>query len=121
MSGLPLAALFDQLINCRLCDKVPSLARAGDAGFVECGHPGVTGQRRAQQQDGDARARGFAKPHVEIEQRVEAEFAQQRAVTGFGGDVSRTGALRFVIAPLSLTRIDRLTSGWCVVAVNRRA
>jgi len=31
-----------------------------------------------------------------------------------------TGALRFVIDPLSVTRIDRLQSGWRVVAVNQR-
>src|SRR6266446_1497649 len=30
------------------------------------------------------------------------------------------GALRFVIDPLSLTRIDRLDNGWRVVAVNQR-
>jgi alpha-ribazole phosphatase len=29
-------------------------------------------------------------------------------------------ALRFVIDPLSLTRIDRLENGWRVVAVNQR-
>jgi alpha-ribazole phosphatase len=29
-------------------------------------------------------------------------------------------ALRFVIDPLSLTRIDRLQDGWRVVAVNQR-
>jgi alpha-ribazole phosphatase len=28
--------------------------------------------------------------------------------------------LRFVIDPLSLTRIDRLDGGWRVVAVNQR-
>jgi alpha-ribazole phosphatase len=28
-------------------------------------------------------------------------------------------ALRFVIDPLSLTRLDRLDNGWRVVAVNR--
>jgi hypothetical protein len=59
----------------------------------------MAGQRCAQQPYGDARARGFAKPHVEIEQRVEAEFAQQHAVT----------------------RIDRLETGWRVVAVNQRS
>jgi alpha-ribazole phosphatase len=35
-------------------------------------------------------------------------------------DLSPDAALRFVIDPLSLTRIDRLEGGWRVVAVNRR-
>jgi alpha-ribazole phosphatase len=44
-----------------------------------------------------------------------------RAVLAIALDLKPDGALRFVIDPLSLTRIDRLTSGWRVVAVNRRA
>ena len=47
-----------------------------DAGLGEGGHAGVTGQRCAHQQNGDARARGFAEPHIEVEQRVETKFAQ---------------------------------------------
>ena len=47
----------------------------------------------AQQQDGDARARSLTEPHIEIEQRVEAKFAQQGAVTGFGGNMSRAAML----------------------------
>jgi hypothetical protein len=35
-------------------------------------------------------------------------------------DLEPDAALRFVIDPLSLTRIDRLNNGWRVVAVNRR-
>ncbi len=54
----------------------------------------MAGQRRAQQQDGDARPRGFAEPHVEIEQRIEAEFAKQRPVAGFGGDMSRAAMIQ---------------------------
>jgi alpha-ribazole phosphatase len=44
-----------------------------------------------------------------------------RAVLAIALDLEPDGALRFVIDPLSLTRIDRLTNGWRVVAVNRRA
>ncbi|WP_439374445.1 histidine phosphatase family protein [Bradyrhizobium sp. DASA03120] len=35
-------------------------------------------------------------------------------------DLLPEAALRFVIDPLSLTRIDRLASGWRVVSVNQR-
>jgi alpha-ribazole phosphatase len=35
-------------------------------------------------------------------------------------DLAPEQALRFVIDPLSLTRIDRLENGWRVVAVNTR-
>jgi alpha-ribazole phosphatase len=43
-----------------------------------------------------------------------------RAVLALALDLEPDAALRFVIDPLSLTRIDRLGSGWRVVAVNRR-
>ena len=34
------------------------------------------------------RARAFAEPHAEIEQRLKAELLQQQAVTGFGRDMA---------------------------------
>jgi alpha-ribazole phosphatase len=43
-----------------------------------------------------------------------------RAVLAIALDLPPDAALRFVIDPLSLTRIDRLEGGWRVVAVNRR-
>ena len=43
-----------------------------------------------------------------------------RAVLAIALDLTPDAALRFVIDPLSLTRIDRLKSGWRVVAVNQR-
>ena len=43
-----------------------------------------------------------------------------RAVLAIALDLAPDAALRFVIDPLSLTRIDRLEAGWRVVAVNRR-
>ena len=43
-----------------------------------------------------------------------------RAVLAIALDLAPDAALRFVIDPLSLTRIDRLEHGWRVVAVNRR-
>ena len=43
-----------------------------------------------------------------------------RAVLALALDLSPDAALRFVIDPLSLTRIDRLENGWRVVAVNQR-
>lgn len=43
-----------------------------------------------------------------------------RAALAIALDLSPEAALRFVIDPLSLTRIDRLKEGWRVGAVNRR-
>jgi alpha-ribazole phosphatase len=43
-----------------------------------------------------------------------------RAVLAIALDLTPDSALRFVIDPLSLTRIDRLAGGWRVVAVNQR-
>ena len=43
-----------------------------------------------------------------------------RAVLAIALDLAPDAALRFVIDPLSLTRIDRLENGWRVVAVNGR-
>ena len=43
-----------------------------------------------------------------------------RAVLAIALDLAPDSALRFVIDPLSLTRIDRLADGWRVVAVNQR-
>jgi len=44
-----------------------------------------------------------------------------RAVLAIALDLKPDSALRFVIDPLSLTRIDRLADGWRVVAVNQRS
>jgi alpha-ribazole phosphatase len=43
-----------------------------------------------------------------------------RAALAIALDLAPEAALRFVIDPLSLTRIDRLDHGWRVVAVNVR-
>jgi alpha-ribazole phosphatase len=43
-----------------------------------------------------------------------------RAVLAIALDLAPDQALRFVIDPLSLTRVDRLENGWRVVAVNQR-
>jgi alpha-ribazole phosphatase len=43
-----------------------------------------------------------------------------RAALGVALDVGPEAALRFVIDPLSLTRIDRLDGAWRVVSVNQR-
>ncbi len=43
-----------------------------------------------------------------------------RALLAIALDLTPDAALRFVIDPLSLTRIDRLENGWRVVAVNQR-
>lgn len=43
-----------------------------------------------------------------------------RAALAIALNTAPETALRFVIDPLSLTRIDRLDNGWRIVAVNRR-
>ena len=43
-----------------------------------------------------------------------------RAALAIALDIAPESALRFVIDPLSFTRIDRLDVGWRVVGVNRR-
>jgi alpha-ribazole phosphatase len=43
-----------------------------------------------------------------------------RAALAIALDIAPENALRFVIDPLSLTRIDRLDDAWRVVAVNLR-
>ena len=43
-----------------------------------------------------------------------------RAALAIALDLDPDSALRFVIDPLSLTRIDRLDNAWRVVAVNQR-
>src|ERR1700752_4149425 len=43
-----------------------------------------------------------------------------RALLAIALDLTPDSALRFVIDPLSLTRIDRLEKGWRVVSVNQR-
>jgi alpha-ribazole phosphatase len=42
-----------------------------------------------------------------------------RAALAIALDIAPEHALRFAIDPLSLTRINRLKNGWCVVCVNR--
>jgi alpha-ribazole phosphatase len=44
-----------------------------------------------------------------------------RAVLSIALDLKPDSALRFVIDPLSLTRVDRLEHGWRVVAVNQHS
>jgi alpha-ribazole phosphatase len=43
-----------------------------------------------------------------------------RAVLSIALDLAPDSALRFVVDPLSLTRIERLENGWRVVVVNQR-
>ncbi len=50
---------------------------------------------------------------------VVAHSGTVRAALAVALDASADSALRFVVDPLSLTRIDRLPTGWRVGAVNR--
>jgi alpha-ribazole phosphatase len=43
-----------------------------------------------------------------------------RAALAIALNTAPENALRFVVDPMSLTRIDRLDNGWRIVAVNRR-
>jgi hypothetical protein len=51
----------------------------------------VAGERGAQDQRRDGGARGFAEPHAEVEERLEAKLIEQRAVAGFGRNMARHG------------------------------
>ena len=46
------------------------------------------------------------------------DFSQTAEPSGKDAKVVPSQALRFVIDPLSLTRIDRLADGWRVISVN---
>jgi alpha-ribazole phosphatase len=50
---------------------------------------------------------------------VVAHSGTVRAALAIALDAAADSALRFVVDPLSLTRIDRLAAGWRVAAVNR--
>jgi alpha-ribazole phosphatase len=50
---------------------------------------------------------------------VVAHSGTVRAALAIALDMAADSALRFVIDPLSLTRIDRLAAGWRIGAVNR--
>src|ERR1700751_5111268 len=75
------------------------LARGGRRYAIRCGfvghaslgerrHAGVAGQRRAQDQHRERRARRLTKSHVEIEQRTKPKFIEQHAMAGFGGNMT---------------------------------
>ena len=51
---------------------------------------------------------------------IVAHAGTVRAALAVALDLAPDHALRFVIDPLSLTRLDRLDDGWRVVAVNQR-
>jgi alpha-ribazole phosphatase len=58
--------------------------------------------------------------HGAGDRRELAPAGTVRAVLAIALDLAPEQALRFVIDPLSLTRVDRLDRGWRVVAVNAR-
>ena len=57
----------------------------GDASLGKRRHAVMTGKGCAQDGYLERRARAFAEPHAEIEQRLELEFVEQRTMPGFGG------------------------------------
>ena len=59
----------------------------GYTGFGKTRHAGVAGERSAHHVDRECGARCFAEAHAEVEQRLQAEFLEQPAVTGLGGGV----------------------------------
>ena len=64
----------------------------------------MAGERRAHELDGERGARGFAKPHVEIEQWVQAQRLEQKPMTGFGRDVTRKRVVERIGAQLGERR-----------------
>ena len=69
---------------CLYCENAWLMRFVGDTRFGKRRHAGVARKGRAQNRDRECGARRFAETHIEIEQRLEAEFLQQCAVSGFG-------------------------------------
>jgi hypothetical protein len=68
------------------------------AGVGECRHPSVAGKRRAQNEHREGGARRLAKPHAQIENRIETEFGEQHFVPGLCRGVRR-GSVRQCVRP----------------------
>src|SRR4029078_8754380 len=66
----------------------------------------MAGERRAKHKHGNRGARPFAKPHVEIEQRMKTEFVEQQAMPGRGRSVPGACMIKRISAELR-KRCDR--------------
>jgi len=66
----------------------------------------MAGERRPEHKHGNRGARSFAKPHVEIEQRMKPEFIEQQAMPGLGRSVPGAGMIKRISAELR-KRCDR--------------
>jgi hypothetical protein len=59
----------------------------GHARIRERRHPRMTGQRRAQENDGERRTGCFAKTHAEIQQGMKTKLVQERTMSRLGRDM----------------------------------
>ena len=115
-----------------ICGEVSSIVRAGNPGLRECREPGAA--YRAFWKSAASNRPPGGESFVDQIARASAGLAALpageailvvhsgtiRAVLAIALDLAPEQALRFVIDPLSLTRVDRLADGWRVVAVNLR-
>ena len=84
-------------------------------------HPQATGRPAAKVLSTRSRARALGLRLLPAGEAILVVHSGTiRAVLAIALDLAPEQALRFVIDPLSLTRIDRLEEGWRVVAVNTR-
>ena len=71
--------------------RAHALELARDTGLREGRHSGVAGNRGPQDERCHGRARGFAKPHAEVDERFKPEFVKEGPVRGFCRYMRRNG------------------------------
>ena len=64
----------------------------------------MAGERRPEHKHGNRGARSFAKPHVEIEQRMKPEFIEHQAMPGLGRSVPGADMIKPIGAELRKRR-----------------
>ncbi len=83
-----------------------SLQLARNAGLGERRHSGVARNGGPKNERPHHRAGGFAKPHAEVQQRLEPEFVEEHAVCGFRRHMRGDGVGQ-PIGPQHSERSDR--------------
>jgi hypothetical protein len=80
-----IALILPMILPEKVCNSfgLMRLKLARDASFRESRHCGVARDRRPQDERCYGRARSFAKPHAEIEERLKPEFVKEFPVRGF--------------------------------------
>ncbi len=91
------------------------LQLAGDAGFGERRHSGMTRKRGAKNERTDGGPGGFPKPHAEVEQRLEAKLVKEGPMGCFRRDVGR----HHMRQPIGAQHHERSDSGGAHEAVDK--